>query len=99
MPAKAAKERKAKSGLVEAADRHERAEDYLSPGEVARLLDAAEPGRHGVHPHALRHACSAALADRGHDLRLIQGYIGHRNSEHAARCTRVAGSRFARLWR
>src|SRR4051812_16518378 len=35
--------RKVKSGpvgTIEAADRHERAKDYLSPAEMARLLDA-----------------------------------------------------------
>jgi len=44
--------RKVKSGPVgalEATDRHERAKDYLSPAEMARLLAAAKIGRHGVH--------------------------------------------------
>ncbi len=48
--------RKVKSrpaGAAAAADRHERAKDYLSPGEVARLLDAAKAGRHGVRDHLL----------------------------------------------
>ncbi len=200
MPAKVAKERKVKSGPVEAADRHERAKDYLSPGEVARLLVAAKTGRHGVrdlrltllssrhvlrvseatglrrdeldldrarlwvrrlkgglsveqpiagdelraikrylatradalpwlfvsergqpltrqavsylvakaaaraglpgvHPHTLRHSCGFALADKGHDLRLIQDYLGHRDPKHTVRYTRVAGSRFEGLWR
>src|SRR5689334_1049959 len=40
--------RKVKSGPVgapTAADRHERYKDYLSPSEVAKLLDAAKSGR------------------------------------------------------
>src|SRR3954449_11930550 len=50
------KGRKVKSGpvgAVEATDRHERAKDYLSPAEVARLLDAPKAGRHGVRDHLL----------------------------------------------
>src|SRR4051794_33598903 len=52
MPAELTEGRKVKSGpadAVEVTDRHERAKDYLSPAEMARLLDAAKAGRHGVH--------------------------------------------------
>ena len=51
MPAEPPDGRKVKSGpltAVEATDRHERAKDYLSPAEVARLLDATKAGRHGT---------------------------------------------------
>ena len=47
---------KVKSGsadITEATDRHERAEDYLSPAEMVRLLAAAKAGRHGVCDHLL----------------------------------------------
>src|SRR4051812_44569965 len=56
MPAEPPEGRKVKSGSVditEATDRHERAKDYLSPAEMARLLDAAKAGRHGVRDHLL----------------------------------------------
>ena len=33
------------AGVVEATDWHERAKDYLSPAEMARLLDAAKTWR------------------------------------------------------
>jgi len=188
------------AGAGEAADRHERARDFLTEGEVARLLDAAKAGRHGgrdhlllllmfrhglrvseavelrrdaldldrarlwvrrrkgglsveqpvaddelrairrhlagradalpwlflsergqpltrqavhylvaaaagraglpgVHPHTLRHACGFALANKGHDLRLIQDYLGHRDPRHTVRYTRTASRRFEGLWR
>ena len=53
----------------------------------------------GVHPHMLRHSCGFALADKGHDLRLIQDYLGHRDPRHTVHCTRTAGRRFEALWR
>lgn len=212
MPENPTKGQKVKSGpadtLSDAADRHERAKDYLSPGEVAKLLHAAKAGRHGVrdhllllmmfrhglrvsetvglrrdeldldrarlwvrrlkgglsveqpiagdelravkrhlatrtdalpwlftserseianaicagqpmtrqavnyliaaaakraglpgvHPHTLRHSCGFALADKGHDLRLIQDYLGHREPRHTVHYTRTAGRRFEGLW-
>lgn len=204
MPANPPSGRKVKSGLADtpsdAADRHKRAKNYLSPGEVAKLLDAAKTGRHGVrdhllllityrhglrvseaiglrrdeldldrarlwvrrlkgglsveqsiagdelraikrhlatrtdalpwlfisersqpftrqavnyliasaaeraglpgvHPHTLRHSCGFALADKGHDLRLIQDYLGHRDPRHTVHYTRTSGRRFEGLWR
>jgi site-specific recombinase XerD len=203
VPAAASKGRKVKSAPIcggDVADRHERAKDYLSPTEVAKLLDAAKAGRHGVrdhllllmtyrhglrvsesialrrdeldldrarlwvrrlkgglsieqpiagdelraikrylatradalpwlfvserdqpltrqgvnylvataakraglvgvHPHTLRHSCGFALADKGHDLRLIQDYLGHRDPRHTVHYTRTAGRRFEGLWR
>ena len=53
----------------------------------------------GVHPHTLRHSCGFALADKGHDLRLIQDYLGHRDPRHTVHYTRTAGRRFEGLWR
>jgi len=52
-----------------------------------------------VHPHTLRHSCGFALADKGHDLRLIQDYLGHRDPRHTVHYTRTAGRRFEGLWR
>jgi hypothetical protein len=46
MPAEPPERRKVKSGPAgagEATDRHERAKDYLSPAEMARLLAADDP--------------------------------------------------------
>lgn len=51
-----------------------------------------------VHPHMLRHSCGFALANKGHDLRLIQDYLGHRDPRHTAHYTRTAAARFEGLW-
>jgi site-specific recombinase XerD len=59
---------------------------------------AARVGLAGVHPHTLRHSCGFALADKGHDLRLIQDYLGHRDPRHTVHYTRTAGRRFEGLW-
>jgi len=39
------------------------------------------------------------MANRGYDLRLIQDYLGHRDSKHTVHYTRVAAGRFEGLWR
>ena len=60
---------------------------------------AKRAGLANVHPHTLRHSCGFALADKGHDLRLIQDYLGHRDPRHTVHYTRTAGRRFEGLWR
>jgi len=32
-----------------------------------------------AHPHMPRHACGFALANKGHDTRALQAYLGHKN--------------------
>ena len=43
-----------------------------------------------AHPHMLRHARGFALANKGHDTRALQAYLGHRNIQHAVRYTELA---------
>ena len=43
-----------------------------------------------AHPHMLRHACGYALANRGHDTRALQAYLGHRNIQHTVRYSESA---------
>lgn len=38
-----------------------------------------------AHPHMLRHACGYALANKGHDTRALQAYLGQRNIQHTVR--------------
>ena len=52
-----------------------------------------------VHPHMLRHACGYALANRGHDTRALQAYLGHRNIQHTVRYTELSSTRFKDFWR
>jgi type 1 fimbriae regulatory protein FimB len=55
--------------------------------------------RFHVHPHMLRHSTGYYLANRNHDTRLVQDYLGHKNIAHTVRYTRTAASRFEGLWR
>lgn len=59
---------------------------------------AEKAGISPSHPHALRHSCGFALANKGYDLRLIQDYLGHRDPKHTKQYTRVASKRFEQLW-
>jgi site-specific recombinase XerD len=52
-----------------------------------------------AHPHMLRHACGFALANKGHDTRALQGYLGHRNIQHTVRYTELSPDRFKDFWR
>jgi integrase len=75
---------------------HQRVDvDHAVLDQVQR--EHADPGK--VHPHRLRHACGYALANKGHDLRIIQDYPGHRDPKHTALYTRTAAKRFENLWR
>ena len=47
-----------------------------------------------AHPHMLRHACGYALANKGHDTRALQAYLGHRNIQHTVRYTELSPARF-----
>jgi site-specific recombinase XerD len=52
-----------------------------------------------AHPHMLRHACGFALANKGHDTRAIQGWLGHRSITSTAVYTALAPNRFKDFWR
>ena len=65
---------------------------------VARLGVEAK-FKFGVHPHMLRHACGYALANRGHDTRALQAYLGHKNIQHTVRYTELSPTRFKDFWR
>ena len=79
----------------------ERGSPFTTAG-FARLLErAGETAGLGikVHPHMLRHACGFALANKGHDTRALQAYLGHRNIQHTVRYTELSPGRFKDFWR
>ena len=73
----------------------------FSTAGFARMVERA--GREATlafkaHPHMLRHACGYALANKGHDTRALQAYLGHRNIQHTVRYTELAPDRFKGFW-
>jgi integrase len=52
-----------------------------------------------AHAHMLRHACGYALANKGHDTRALQAWLGHRNITHTTRYTELSPTRFKDFWR
>jgi integrase len=74
----------------------------FSTAGFARMVERA--GRQAklgfkAHPHMLRHACGYALANKGHDTRALQAYLGHRNIQHTVRYTELSPTRFKDFWR
>ena len=79
----------------------ERGSPFTTAG-FARLAErAGEAADLGfkAHPHMLRHACGFALANKGHDTRSLQAYLGHRNIQHTVRYTELSPDRFKNFWR
>jgi integrase len=79
----------------------ERAGPFTTAG-FARMMERAgvEAGMpFKVHPHMLRHACGFALANKGHDTRALQAYLGHKNIQHTVRYTELSPTRFKDFWR
>lgn len=74
----------------------------FSPAGFARMVERAGMEAklgYKAHPHMLRHACGFALANKGHDTRALQAYLGHRNIQHTVRYTELAPDRFKDFWR
>jgi type 1 fimbriae regulatory protein FimE len=51
-----------------------------------------------VHPHMLRHACGYKLVNDGHDIRVIQQYLGHQNIQHTVCYTKLSANCFTEFW-
>ena len=79
----------------------ERGSPFTTAG-FARMVERAGEGAglgFKAHPHMLRHACGFALANKGHDTRALQAYLGHRNIQHTVRYTELSPQRFKDFWR
>ena len=79
----------------------ERGSPFSTAGFAKLVSRAGEGARLGfpAHPHMLRHACGFALANKGHDTRALQAYLGHRNIQHTVRYTELAPTRFKDFFR
>ncbi len=51
-----------------------------------------------IHPHMLRHSTGFYLANKGHDTRAIQAYLGHANIQNTLIYTEMAPNRFNDFW-
>jgi len=79
----------------------ERGSPFTTSGFARMLERAGEAAGLGfkAHPHMLRHACGFALANKGHDTRALQAYLGHKNIQHTVRYTELSPDRFKDFWR
>jgi integrase len=80
----------------------ERGGSPFTTAGFARLVERAGVAagfKFKAHPHMLRHACGFALANKGHDTRSLQAYLGHRNIQHTVRYTELSPDRFKDFWR
>ena len=79
----------------------ERAAPFTTAGFARMVERAGVDAKLGfkAHPHMLRHACGYALANKGHDTRALQAYLGHRNIQHTVRYTELTATRFKDFWR
>jgi len=79
----------------------ERGAPFTTAG-LARMVERAGKAAglgFKAHPHMLRHAAGFALANRGHDTRALQAYLGHANIQHTVRYTELSATRFKDFWR
>jgi integrase len=79
----------------------ERGSPFSTSGFAKLVERAGEAAGLGfpAHPHMLRHACGFALANKGHDTRALQAYLGHKNIQHTVRYTELSPDRFKDFWK
>jgi type 1 fimbriae regulatory protein FimB len=65
---------------------------------VKQVAAAAGLEHLAIHPHSLRHSCGYSLVNRGVDIRVIQGFLGHRSINSTTRYTALASQRYAKLF-
>lgn len=72
--------------------------DRSSINYLLKMLSKKAGLSFSVNPHMLRHGCGYALANMGHDTRLIQDFLGHKNIQHTVIYTRTSAKRFEEIW-
>jgi len=79
----------------------ERGAPFTTAGFARMMQRAGDGAKLGfkAHPHMLRHACGFALANKGHDTRALQAYLGHKSIQHTVRYTELSPHRFKDFWR
>ncbi len=78
---------------------HVRRVEQGTPSTHPILGDELRALRRLQREQMLRHACGYALANKGHDTRALQAYLGHRNIQHTVRYTELSPTRFKDFWR
>jgi site-specific recombinase XerD len=76
----------------------ERGTPFTTAG-FPRMMEGTGVEAGSGSPHMLRHACGYALANKGHDTRALQAYLGHKNIQHTVRYTELSPARFKDFWR
>jgi integrase len=78
----------------------ERGSPFTTAGFARMIERAGVEAKLGfkAHPHMLRHACGYAIANRGHDTRALQAYLGHKNIQHTVRYTEISPALFKNFW-
>ena len=73
----------------------------MTPATFSRMVERLEedaiiqglPG--GIHAHVLRHSCRFWLVNEGHDIRVIQGCLDHKNIQHTVTYIELDANRFS----
>jgi type 1 fimbriae regulatory protein FimB len=65
---------------------------------IRQTAEAAGLEHLEIHPHMLRHSTGYALVNKGIDIRIIQGFLGHRSISSTVRYTALDRTRFAKLF-
>jgi len=50
-----------------------------------------------VHPHMLRHSCGFWMNEQGHNVRVIQDWLGHKNIQHTEVYTKLSDKAFEKV--
>jgi integrase len=74
-----------------------RKKSWAGRGEGGESIEFCN--RDFANDQTFRPACGYALANRGHDTRALQAYLGHRNIQPTVRYTELSPTRFKDFWR